>query len=159
MGQRTKNTENNIAVNKKATHDYFILEKLEAGIVLEGWEVKSLRDSKVDVKNSYVNIRKGEAWLIGVKIDSPASLKQENIDLTKSRKLLLHKKEIAKIERLIGEKGLTCILTKIYWKDNLVKCDIAMGKGKKHKDQREDIKKRDWERNQGRILKNSRKLS
>ena len=148
-----------IVKNKNASRNYKLDESFQAGIVLEGWEVKSLRESKVDVKNSYVNIRKGEAWLIGVKIDSPASLQQENIDTTKSRKLLLHKKEIAKIERLKGEKGLTCVLTRIYWKDNLVKCDIAMGKGKKHKDQREDIKKRDWERTQGRILKNSRKLS
>ena len=148
-----------IVKNKNASRNFKLDESFQAGIVLEGWEVKSLRDSKVDLKNSYVNIRKGEAWLIGVKIDSPASLKQENLDLTKSRKLLLHKKEISKIERLKGEKGLTCVLTKIYWKDNLVKCDIAMGKGKKQKDQREDIKKRDWERDQGRILKNSRKLS
>jgi len=71
----------------------------------------------------------------------------------------LLRKEIEKIERLKGEKGLTCVLTKIYWKDNLIKCDIAMGKGKKHRDQREDIKKRDWERDQGRILKNSKKFS
>ena len=148
-----------IVKNKNASRNFKLDESFQAGIVLEGWEVKSLRDSKVDVKNSYVNIRKGEAWLIGVKIDSPASLKQENLDLTKSRKLLLHKKEISKIERLKGEKGLTCVLTKIYWKDNLVKCDIAMGKGKKQKDQREDIKKRDWERDQGRILKNSRRFS
>ena len=148
-----------IVKNKNASRNFKLDESFQAGIVLEGWEVKSLRDSKVDVKNSYVNIRKGEAWLIGVKIDSPASLKQENLDLTKSRKLLLHKKEISKIERLKGEKGLTCVLTKIYWKDNLVKCDIAMGKGKKQKDQREDIKKRDWQRDQARILKNSRKLS
>ena len=148
-----------IVKNKNASRNFKLDESFQAGIVLEGWEVKSLRDSKVDVKNSYVNIRKGEAWLIGVKIDSPASLQQENIDTTKSRKLLLHKKEIAKIERLKGEKGLTCVLTKIYWKDNLIKCDIAMGKGKKHRDQREDIKKRDWERDQGRILKNSKKFS
>ena len=146
-----------IVKNKNASRNYKLDESFQAGIVLEGWEVKSLRQSKVDVKNSYVNIRKGEAWLIGVKIDSPASLKQENVDTTKSRKLLLHKKEIMKIERLKGEKGLTCILNKIYWKDNLVKCDIAMGKGKKQKDQREDIKKRDWERDQGRIIKNSNK--
>ena len=150
---------NILCSNKKANFKYTLTKKIEAGVVLEGWEVRSLRDSKVDVKNSYVNIRKGEAWLIGVKIDSPASLQQENIDTTKSRKLLLHKKEIAKIERLKGEKGLTCVLTKIYWKDNLVKCDISMGQGKKHRDQREDIKKRDWERDQGRILKNSRKFS
>tara|TARA_B100001113_G_scaffold327040_1_gene300378 strand:+ start:1805 stop:2275 length:471 start_codon:yes stop_codon:yes gene_type:complete len=148
-----------IVKNKNASRNYKLDESFQAGIVLEGWEVKSLRESKVDVKNSYVNIRKGEAWLIGVKIDSPASLQQENVDTTKSRKLLLNKKEITKIERLKGEKGLTCVLTKIYWKDNLIKCDIAMGKGKKHRDQREDIKKRDWERDQGRILKNSRKFS
>ena len=148
-----------IVKNKNASRNYKLDESFQAGIVLEGGEVKSLRESKVDVKNSYVNIRKGEAWLIGVKIDSPASLQQENVDTTKSRKLLLNKKEIVKIERLKGEKGLTCVLTKIYWKDNLIKCDIAMGKGKKHRDQREDIKKRDWERDQGRILKNSRKFS
>ena len=148
-----------IVKNKNASRNYKLDESFQAGIVLEGWEVKSLRQSKVDVKNSYVTIKEGEAWLIGVKIDSPASLKQEDIDLTKSRKLLLHRKEIEKIERLKGEKGLTCVLTKIYWKDNLIKCDIAMGKGKKHRDQREDIKKRDWERDQGRILKNSRKFS
>ena len=148
-----------IVKNKNASRNYKLDESFQAGIVLEGWEVKSLRESKVDVKNSYVNIRKGEAWLIGVKIDSPASLQQENVDTTKSRKLLLNKKEITKIERLKGEKGLTCVLTKIYWKDNLIKCDIAMGKGKKYRDQREDIKKRDWERDQGRILKNSRKFS
>ena len=148
-----------IVKNKNASRNYKLDESFQAGIVLEGWEVKSLRESKVDVKNSYVNIRKGEAWLIGVKIDSPASLQQENVDTTKSRKLLLNKKEIVKIERLKGEKGLTCVLTKIYWKNNLIKCDIAMGKGKKHRDQREDIKKRDWERDQGRILKNSKKFS
>ena len=148
-----------IVKNKNASRNFKLDESFQAGIVLEGWEVKSLRESKVDVKNSYVNIRKGEAWLIGVKIDSPASLQHENVDTTKSRKLLLNKKEIVKIERLKGEKGLTCVLTKIYWKNNLIKCDIAMGKGKKHRDQREDIKKRDWERDQGRILKNSRKFS
>ena len=146
-----------IVKNKNASRNFKLDESFQAGIVLEGWEVKSLRDSKVDVKNSYVNIRKGEAWLIGVKIDSPASLQQENIDTTKSRKLLLHKKEIAKIERLKGEKGLTCVLTKLYWKNNNVKCEIALGIGKKQRDQREDIKKRDWQRDQARILKNKNK--
>ena len=144
-----------IVKNKNASRNYKLDESFQAGIVLKGWEVKSLRESKIDVKNSYVNIKKGEAWLIGVKIDCPPSLHQENIDTTKSRKLLLHKKEISKIERLKGEKGLTCVLTRIYWKDNLIKCDIAMGKGKKHRDQREDIKKRDWERDQGRFHKNT----
>ena len=84
-----------IVKNKNASRNYKLDESFQAGIVLEGWEVKSLRESKVDVKNSYVNIRKGEAWLIGVKIDSPASLQQEKIDTTKSRKLLLHKKAVS----------------------------------------------------------------
>ena len=119
-----------IVKNKNASRNFKLDESFQAGIVLEGWEVKSLRDSKVDVKNSYVNIRKGEAWLIGVKIDSPASLQQENIDTTKSRKLLLHKKEIAKIERLKGEKGLTCVLTKYIGKIILLNVILQWAKVK-----------------------------
>ena len=87
----TKEKPSLIVKNKNASRNYKLDDSFQAGIVLEGWEVKSLRESRVDVKNSYVNIRKGEAWLIGVKIDSPASLQQENIDTTKSRKLLLHR--------------------------------------------------------------------
>ena len=146
-----------IVKNKNASRNYKLNESFEAGIVLEGWDVKSLRQNKVDVKNSYVNIKKNEAWLIGVKIDSPASLISEDIDITRSRKLLLHKKEILKIQKLKGEKGLTCVLTKLYWKNNNVKCEIALGTGKKQRDQREDIKKRDWQRDQARILKNKNK--
>ena len=146
-----------IVKNKNASRNYKLNESFEAGIVLEGWEVKSLRQNKVDVKNSYVNIKKNEAWLIGVKIDSPASLISEDIDITRSRKILLHKKEILKIQKLKGEKGLTCVLTKLYWKNNNVKCEIALGTGKKQRDQREDIKKRDWQRDQARILKNKNK--
>ena len=146
-----------IVKNKNASRNYKLNESFEAGIVLEGWEVKSLRQNKVDVKNSYVNIKKNEAWLIGVKIDSPASLIGEDIDITRSRKLLLHKKEILKIQKLKGEKGLTCVLTKLYWKNNNVKCEIALGTGKKQRDQREDMKKRDWQRDQARILKNKNK--
>ena len=146
-----------IVKNKNASRNYKLNESFEAGIVLEGWEVKSLRQNKVDVKNSYVNIKKNEAWLIGVKIDSPASLISEDIDITRSRKLLLHKKEILKIQKLKGEKGLTCVLTKLYWKNNNVKCEIALGTGKKQRDQREDIKKRDWQRDQASSLKNKNK--
>ena len=146
-----------IVKNKNASRNYKLNESFEAGIVLEGWEVKSLRQNKVDVKNSYVNVKKNEAWLIGVKIDSPGSLISEDIDITRSRKLLLHKKEILKIQKLKGEKGLTCVLTKLYWKNNNVKCEIALGTGKKQRDQREDIKKRDWQRDQARILKNKNK--
>jgi SsrA-binding protein len=146
-----------IVRNKTATRNYKLGESFQAGIVLEGWEVKSLRNGKVDIKDSYVTFKNNEAWLIGTKIDPPASLKNFDVDPTRSRKLLLHKKEISQLLKLKGEKGLTVVLTSIYWKENHIKCDIATGKGKKLYDQRQDIKKRDWERDQGRILKNSRK--
>ena len=146
-----------IVRNKTATRNYKLGESFQAGIVLEGWEVKSLRNGKVDIKDSYVTFKNNEAWLIGTKIDPPASLKNFDADPTRSRKLLLHKKEISQLQKLQGEKGLTVVLTSIYWRENNIKCDIATGKGKKLYDQRQDIKKRDWERDQGRILKNSRK--
>ncbi len=146
-----------IVRNKTATRNYKLGDSFQAGIALEGWEVKSLRNGKVDIKDSYVTFKNDEAWLIGAKIDPPASLKNFNADPTRSRKLLLHKKEIYQLQKLKGEKGLTVILTSIYWKENHIKCDISTGKGKKLYDQRQDIRKRDWERDQGRILKNSRK--
>ena len=147
---------NNIIVkNKNASRNYHLSDKYQAGLVLEGWEVKGLRNGKVDVKDSYVTLRNKEAWIIGLKIDAPASLKNENIDPTRSRKLLLNKKEINKILNAISQQGLTCILTSLYWKENKIKCDIAIGKGKKTYDQREDVKRRDWNREKQRILKNS----
>ena len=147
---------NNIIVkNKNASRNYHLGDKYQAGLVLEGWEVKSLRNGKVDVKDSYVTLRNNEAWIIGLKIDAPASLRNENIDPTRSRKLLLNKKEIKKIIDSVSQQGLTCVLTSLYWKENKIKCDIAIGKGKKSYDQREDVKKRDWNREKQRILKNS----
>lgn len=147
---------NNIIVkNKNAARNYHLSDKFQAGLVLEGWEVKGLRNGKVDVKDSYVTLKNNEAWVIGLKIDPPASLKNEHIDPTRSRKLLLNKREINNILEAISQQGLTCVLTSIYWKDNKIKCDIAIGKGKKAYDQREDVKQRDWNREKQRILKNS----
>ena len=155
----SEDNSNLIVRNKTATRNYKLGESFQAGIVLEGWEVKSLREKKVDVKNSYVTFKKNEAWLIGIKIDPPSSLKNFDVDPLRTRKLLLKKKEIAQLQKLKGEKSLTIIMTNMYWKNNHVKCDIATGKGKKLVDQRQDIKKRDWERSQGRILKNSSKTN
>ena len=147
---------NNIIVkNKNASRNYHLSDKYQAGLVLEGWEVKGLRNGKVDVKHSYGTLRNKEAWIIGLKIDAPASLKNENIDPIRSRKLLLNKKEINRILDAISQQGLTCVLTSLYWKENKIKCDIAIGKGKKTFDQREDVKRRDWNREKQRILKNS----
>ena len=152
----SKQKDSVIVKNKTASRNFILSDSYQAGIVLEGWEVKSLRNKKVDVKDCYVTLKNREAWLIGMKIDPPASLKHDVIDPTRSRKLLLHKKEIKKLSETIEQKSLTCVLTSLYWKENHIKCDISIGKGKKHRDQRQDIKKRDWERNQGRILKNSK---
>ena len=148
-----------IVKNKTASRNYILGETFQAGLVLEGWEVKSLRDGKIDVKNSYVTFKKDEAWLFGIKIDPPASLKVFNVDPLRTRKLLLKKKEISQLQKLKEEKGLTIIMISMYWKENHIKCDIASGKGKKLHDQRQDIKKRDWERDQGRILKNAKNNS
>ena len=148
-----------IVKNKMASRNYVLGDTFQAGIVLEGWEVKSLRNGKIDVKNSYVTFKRNEAWLLGIKIDLPASLRESNIDPTRTRKLLLNKREIYQLQKLKNEKNLTIIMTSMYWKDNHIKCDIATGKGKKMRDQRQDIKKRDWERDQGRILKKARNNS
>ena len=149
------NKNNIIVKNKNAARNYHLTDKFQAGIVLEGWEVKGLRNGKVDVKDSYVTMKKNEAWVIGLKIDPPASLKNDHMDPTRSRKLLLNKREISGILGAISQQGLTCVLTSIYWKENKIKCDIAIGKGKKTYDQREDVKQRDWNREKQRILKNS----
>ncbi len=145
-----------IVKNKSASRNYVLGDSFQAGIVLEGWEVKSLRNGKIDVKNSYVTFKNDEAWLLGVKIDPPRSLKDFDIDPLRTRKLLLKKREISELQKLKNEKSLTIIMTSMYWKENYIKCDIATGKGKKMRDQRQDIKKRDWERDQGRILKNAK---
>jgi SsrA-binding protein len=143
-----------IVKNKSASRNYVLGDSFQAGIVLEGWEVKSLRNGKIDVKNSYVTFKKDEAWLLGIKIDPPGSLKDFDVDPLRTRKLLLKKKEISELQKLKNEKKLTIIMTSMYWKENYIKCDIATGKGKKMRDQRQDIKKRDWERDQSRLNKN-----
>ena len=147
------------AENRKARNSYEFLEFFEAGIVLTGPETKSIRDGGASIIDAFGSVEDEQVFIREMNIEPYKYAELIDYDPKNPRKLLLHKKEIAKIERLKGEKGLTCVLTRIYWKDNLIKCDIAMGQGKKHRDQREDIKKRDWVRDQGRILKNSKKFS
>ena len=101
-----------IVTNKNASRNFTFIKSFEAGIMLKGWEVKSLREGRVDVKDSYVRLIKDEAWLIGLKIDPPSSLKNENLDPTRSKKLLLNKKEIFQLDDSVKKKGLTCILKK-----------------------------------------------
>ena len=154
MGQRTKNTENIIAVNKKATHDYFILEKLEAGIVLEGWEVKGIRALKVQIKEAYVKIIRGEVLFIGSNI-TPLSYINRDTDknATRTRKLLLNQKEINTLIGKIKREGLTIIPMLLYWKNNKVKLQLGVAKGKKKFDKRQSEKNKDWAIEKSRVSK------
>ena len=154
MGQRSKNTENIIAVNKKATYDYFILEKIEAGIVLEGWEVKGIRDLKVQLKEAYVKINKGDVILIGSNITPPSYINNNTIkNSSRTRKLLLNQKEINMLVGKVQKEGLTLIPLSLYWKNNKVKLKIGIAKGKKKFDKRQSEKNKDWAIEKSRIAK------
>jgi len=143
-----------ITKNKKASHDYFFEEQLEAGLCLEGWELKSIRAGKVHIKEGYVLIRKGEAFLFGAHITPLASASTHvNPDPVRNRKLLLHKKELDKLIGKVKEKGLTLVPVSLYWKRGRVKCEIALARGKKLHDKRQTLKDRDWARDKARMLK------
>ena len=142
-----------VATNKKAYHEYNILELFEAGIQLKGSEVKGIREGKASLKQSYVLIRKGEAWLRGSHIASYSHTGYEGHDPVRNRKLLLHKKEIQKINSKLAEKGLTAIPTRMYIKGGFVKLELGLAKGKKLYDKRATKKKRDVERDIKRAMK------
>ncbi len=150
-------TSRTIALNKRASHDYLLEERFEAGLVLEGWEVKSVRSGKVQLVDSYVLLRNGEAWLLGANIAPLTSAATHVVaDPQRTRKLLLHAKELAKLFTATRQKGYTCIATAMYWKKNRVKCEIALGKGKKQYDKRATQRDRDWDRQKQRLLKHNR---
>lgn len=131
-----------VTTNREAYHNYFIDETIEAGLVLTGTEVKSLRDGRANLKDGYVVIREGEAWLLNAHISPYSHGNRENHDPTRTRKLLLHKKEIIKTGIKVKEKGYTLIATKIYFKKGRAKIEIGLAKGKKLYDKRETEKKR-----------------
>ena len=142
---KKKQDDSTIVLNKKAGHDYFLGDRFEAGLALCGWEVKSLRQKKVQLVDSHVIIKNGEAWLLGAQINPLETASTHVIaDPTRTRKLLLHKKELAKIFAAVQQKGNTCVCTKLYWKDHLVKCQVALAKGKQTHDKRATIKEREW---------------
>jgi len=135
-----------IATNRKATYDYFILEKYEAGIVLKGTEVKSIRQGKVNLRDSFARIIKGEIFLMNMHISPYTHGNVFNHDPLRDRKLLMHKKEIARLAGKVVQKGLALVPLSLYFKDGRVKVELALVKGKKLYDKREDIKKRDLQR-------------
>ena len=142
-----------IARNKRARHDYHILDTWEAGLVLTGTEVKSLRDGRVTLAQAYADVRDGEVWLVGADI---AVYEQGNIanhDPGRDRKLLLRKGEIASLIGKVREKGLTLVPTRMYWKNGRAKIELALGRGKQQRDKRRDIAKREADRDMQRALK------
>jgi SsrA-binding protein len=145
-----------ITTNKKAFHDYQILEKLEAGLVLTGSEVKSLRQGRCNIKDSYARIMSGEAWLIGLNISSYADASYHDHEPERRRKLLLHKDEIKRLHRKVQEKGFTLIPLRLYFKKGVAKVEIGLATGKREYDKRQDITKRDQERELKRMQKKFR---
>ena len=157
MGKKKSNTpDNNIAVNRAARHDYFIEDEIEVGIVLEGWEVKSLRQGNLQLKESYVMIKDGEIWMIGAHI-APLISASTHVkpNPTRTRKLLAHRNEIDRLLGLIERKGYTLIALGAYWSRGRAKIKLGLAKGKKAHDKRASVKERDWKRDQARLLKSS----
>ena len=152
MKKSKKKSSNFIAENRRARFDFELLKQYEAGISLEGWEVRSLRLGKAQIAEAYVLLKDSEAWLLGSYI-VPLNNNSEEQNPTRTRKLLLNKKELAEIFKATKQKGETCVPLNLFWKNNLVKCQISTAKGKKSQDKRQTIKSRDWERQKARELR------
>ena len=142
-----------IAENRRARHDYHLLERFEAGLVLTGTEVKSLREGDATLQRAFADVRGGEIWLVGAHIPEYAQGNLANHDPDRDRKLLLHRREIASLVGKVQERGLTLIPTRLYWKDGRAKVEVALARGKEARDKRRDIADRDARRQIERALK------
>ncbi len=140
--------------NRKAFHDYFIEDRYEAGIVLQGWEVKAIREKRVQLKESYVIVRDGEIWIMGMHI-SPLATASTHIhpDAVRTRKLLLKAEEISKLIGKVEQRGYTLIPINLHYKNGLVKLDFGLARGKKLHDKRDTERDKDWQREHARIMK------
>ncbi|MDR0933495.1 MAG: SsrA-binding protein SmpB [Burkholderiaceae bacterium] len=147
-----------ITDNKKAFHDYFIEERFEAGMVLEGWEVKSIRAGRVQIREAYVMVRGQEIFLIGAHISPlPTASTHISPDPVRTRKLLLHAQEINKLIGKVERAGYTMMPLNLHYSRGRIKCEIGLAKGKKQHDKRDSIKERDWQREQQRLMKQNRR--
>ena len=146
-----------IVDNRRARHDYHLLERVEAGLVLTGTEVKSLRDGRASLQQAYADFRDGEAWLVGAHISVYEQGNIANHDPDRDRKLLLHRKEAASLAGKVAQRGLTLVPTKLYFKDGRAKVELALARGKEAQDKRRDIVTRDAQREIDRALKASRR--
>jgi len=143
-----------IVDNRKATHDYFIEERFEAGLVLEGWEVKAIRAGHVQIKESYVIVRDGEIWVVGMHI-SPLATASTHIhpNNTRTRKLLLKADEISKLIGKVEQRGFTMVPLNLHYKNGRIKMDFGLGRGKKLHDKRDTARDKDWQREKERLMK------
>ena len=154
MAKKKSAPSNQICQNRKARHDYLILETFEAGLMLEGWEVKSARENRVQINEAHIIIRRNEAWLLNAHFTPLSTTSTHKIaDPTHTRKLLLHRKELNTLMGRVEQKGLTIVPLSLYWKRNRVKAEIALAQGKKLHDKRAVDKDRDWQRQKERIMK------
>ena len=152
--KKQETTSTRIADNKKAAYNYFFEERFEAGMVLEGWEVKSLREGKVQLTDGYVMIRDGEMFIVGCQINPLRSASTHTTpDSVRTKKLLLHKEQIRKLTNKIEQKGYTLVPLNLHWKAGKVKCEIALAKGKAEHDKRDTIKDREGKREVERAMK------
>ncbi|MEO0442538.1 MAG: SsrA-binding protein SmpB [Pseudomonadota bacterium] len=156
MAKKPKVSDNTIALNKRARFDFNIHDKFEAGISLQGWEVKSLRSGKGQIIDSYVHVKNGEAWLLNAQIQPINTISTHFVvEPNRRRKLLLNRKELNKLALATEQKGHTIVALALYWKQHMVKCQIAIASGKKLHDKRQTEKERDWGRQKQRIMQQS----
>jgi len=149
--------EKTIAENRRARHDYQLLDRFEAGLVLTGTEVKSLREGRTTMAQAWAEIRDGEAWLHGLEIATYAQGNRANHEPMRARKLLLHRRQIDSLYGTVREKGLTVVPTRLYFKDGRVKVELAVARGKEQRDKRRDLAERDAKRQMERAIKNVRR--
>ena len=154
MAKSVKQLRPSIASNKKARFNYFIEERFEAGLALQGWEVKSLRAGKAQLSEAYVTLRGGEAWLFGAHV-TPLSSASSHVDAdpARTRKLLMHRREIDRLTGLVERRGFTLVPLELYWKRGRAKLAVGLARGKRKHDKRAAEKDRDWARDKARILK------
>ena len=154
MTKKEQKEHSSIAQNKKARFDYFIEDRLEAGLALQGWEVKSMRAGKAQLTDSFVIFRDGEAWLLGSHV-TPLNTVSTHVvaDPKRTRKLLMNRREIDRLIGLVERKGYTLIALELYWSKNRVKVSVGLAKGKKQHDKRDTEKDRDWQRDKSRALR------
>ena len=155
MSRKPKSPDACIARNRRAHHDYTIEETLEAGLVLAGWEVKALRAGRAQIDEGYISLRRGEAWLIGAHINPLPNAAHLAGEPARARKLLLHEREIAHLQGAVERQGHTLIPLSLHWKRGRAKLQLALARGKQRRDQRQDLKARDWARQRERLLRQS----